>query len=237
MSLSHFKRVQSAKPIAFGRLTIAPVIFLLILLGYIITGRIMAQGVERTTGRQPGDKWLNPVDQQRYVWIPPGQFTMGCSGGDLDCLRNETPAKGVAVTKGFWLGETTVTVGAWKRYRTATGRNALPTALPGRTDRPNGLNEASGDETMLAVLMTWTEAWSFCKWAGRRLPTSAPSCMAFGEANLLKIMFDNRSGYRTTTSDADIKDRYEMESEVRGIPDQLLQHCTSDCGTVPAVSE
>jgi formylglycine-generating enzyme required for sulfatase activity len=52
---------------------------------------------------------------QRYVWIPPGSFIMGCSPGDTECLDAEKPAHNVSITKGFWLGQTPVTQGAYQR--------------------------------------------------------------------------------------------------------------------------
>jgi len=112
---------------------------------------------------------ISPKDGQRYVWIPPGSFTMGCSPGDSECFDEEKPPHQVTLTKGFWIGQTAVTVGAWKRYRIATGTTALPTA--------DGLGEKNwneaGDENMPAGMMTWDEAKSFCEWAAMRLPTEA----------------------------------------------------------------
>lgn len=115
---------------------------------------------------------LNPNGQE-YVWIPPGRFMMGCSPGDYQCGDEEKPRHEVEITEGFWLGQTTVTVGAWKRYRAATGKAALPvsddhTAVLGRK-----LNEASGDDNLPAVGVTWNEAHDYCTWAGGRLPTEA----------------------------------------------------------------
>jgi TonB family protein len=118
---------------------------------------------------QTGEVKVNPKDGLDYVWIPPGTFMMGCSPGDNECYDNEKPAHQVTITKGFWMGKTVVTVGAWKRYRASTGTPALPIAdLQGRD-----LNEASGDDDTPVVLVTWGEARQFCEWAGKRLPTEA----------------------------------------------------------------
>jgi formylglycine-generating enzyme required for sulfatase activity len=113
---------------------------------------------------------LNPRDGLKYAWIPPGTFTMGCSPGDNECQDDEKPAHEVTIAKGLWMGQTLVTVGAWKRYRAATGKPALPTS-----DRPGkkNLNEASADENMPVVFVTWEEARDYCGWAGNRLPTEA----------------------------------------------------------------
>ena len=95
---------------------------------------------------------------------------MGCSQSDEHCGSFEKPIHKVVLTRGFWMAETPVTVSAWKRYRVATGAAALPTADGvGRKD----LNEASPDDTMPVVFVTWEEAHAFCGWAGMRLPTEA----------------------------------------------------------------
>jgi len=112
----------------------------------------------------------NATDGQIYVWIPPGTFMLGCSPGDNECGDEEKPAHQVTLTKGFWMGQTVVTVGAWKRYRSATGAAALPTTDPSGRRR---LNEASGNDDIPVVLMDWQQANDFCRWAGGRLPTEA----------------------------------------------------------------
>ena len=47
---------------------------------------------------------------------------MGCSPGDSQCSAEEKPAHQVTITKGFWMGQTEVTVGAYKRFAAAKGR-------------------------------------------------------------------------------------------------------------------
>jgi formylglycine-generating enzyme required for sulfatase activity len=94
---------------------------------------------------------------------------MGCWPSDNECYDDEKPAHQVTITSGFWLGQTSVTVGAWKRYRAATGKPALG----GADNLGRKLNEAAGDDTLPAVAMPWDEAKGFCEWAGGRLPTEA----------------------------------------------------------------
>ena len=45
--------------------------------------------------------WLNPKDGQKYVWIAPGSFTMGCSPGDSECKDDEKPAHRVNILVDF----------------------------------------------------------------------------------------------------------------------------------------
>jgi formylglycine-generating enzyme required for sulfatase activity len=68
----------------------------------------------------------NPKDGLKYVWIPPGTFMMGCSPGDNECSEWEKPAHAVTISKGFWLGQTVVTVGAYKRLTAGAGQQMPP---------------------------------------------------------------------------------------------------------------
>jgi serine/threonine-protein kinase len=120
------------------------------------------------TGPNAGTVRDNPLDGLRYAWIPPGNFQMGCSEGDSECQDDEKPAHPVTISEGFWMGQTPVTVGAWKKYRAATGAPAL------LSDDGLGrkINEA-GPEDMPVVLVTWDQAAEFCRWSGGKLPTEA----------------------------------------------------------------
>ena len=118
---------------------------------------------------QLGDVKVNVKDGQNYVWIPAGTFVMGCSPSDNDCEEQEKPAHAVSITKGFWLGQTPVTVGAWKRYAQRSGK-AMPPE-PKHVDHV--LNPGWVDDRQPMVLIPWAEAAAFCSAAGGRLPTEA----------------------------------------------------------------
>jgi formylglycine-generating enzyme required for sulfatase activity len=101
-----------------------------------------------------GAQQVNPRDGLTYVWIPPGTFRMGCSVGDPQCSPNESPAKQITLTKGFWIGQTEVT------------REAYPRVI---TSMPPG----SGENRMPVGSVTWEQAQAYCRAAGLRLPTEA----------------------------------------------------------------
>ena len=97
----------------------------------------------------PGKKRVNPKDGLTYVWIPPGTFTMGCSEGDKECFTAEKPSHPVTLTRGFWLGQTPVTVGAFAQFR---------------GERP------TGDPNLPQVNVSWEDAQAYAKWAQMRYP-------------------------------------------------------------------
>jgi formylglycine-generating enzyme required for sulfatase activity len=120
-------------------------------------------------GAKKGEVRVNPKDGLKYVWIPPGTFMMGCSPGDDDCYDFEKAPYKVTITEGYWLGQTEVTVGAYKRFAGAKGRQMPPE--PDVNGRP--LNPGWGDEAMPIVDVTWGDAQAYCSWVGGRLPTEA----------------------------------------------------------------
>jgi formylglycine-generating enzyme required for sulfatase activity/serine/threonine protein kinase len=97
---------------------------------------------------------VNPKDGQRYIWIPPGTFTMGCSPGDDECSSDERPPHPVTIAKGFWMGETAVTQEAYQRVMGTNPSNFKGPKLP--VERIN-----------------WNEAQAYCHAVAERLPSEA----------------------------------------------------------------
>ena len=131
---------------------------------------------------------IGSKDGLKYVWIPPDSFTMGCPDAanssrkatdDADCASSR-PAHQVTISKGFWIGQTEVTVGAYKKFAAQTGRampkdprlgqNANETSAK-KSGYP--LNEGWRDDQQPIVEVAWKDAAGFCEWAGARLPTDA----------------------------------------------------------------
>ena len=116
-------------------------------------------------GPKAGEIRENPKDGLQYVWIPPGLVSDGSvaerqRGRALD----EKPRHLVRISRGFWIGQTPVTVAAWKRFAQASGRS-MPTAP--------GFNKDWAVERQPIVNVSWDDAQEYCEWAGVRLPTEA----------------------------------------------------------------
>jgi formylglycine-generating enzyme required for sulfatase activity len=103
---------------------------------------------------QAGSTKANPKDGLTYVWIPPGTFQMGCSPGDSECESDEKPAHTVTITKGFWMGQTEVTQGAYQQVMHANPSHFHGEQLP--------VEDVSSDD-----------ANAYCRAVGMRLPTEA----------------------------------------------------------------
>lgn len=112
------------------------------------------------------DQGLEALGEQGMVKIPAGDFMMGCSPKDYDCVGHvEDPAHNVTVSE-FWMDETEVTVAAYRKCLEA-GKCTAPSESPfcnwnkpGRDGHP-------------VNCVRWEQARDYCEWAGKRLPTEA----------------------------------------------------------------
>ena len=113
---------------------------------------------------KPGEVSENFKDGLKYVWIPPGTFTMGCSPGDNECYDSEKPPHQMKLSKVFWMGQTEVTVRAYQRFAAAKGWQ-----MPPATE----FNTGWANQSMPIVNVTWDESLANCQWSGGHLPTEA----------------------------------------------------------------
>jgi formylglycine-generating enzyme required for sulfatase activity len=103
----------------------------------------------------------NTVDGLSYVWIPPGKFPMGASPDDKEAAHYEEPQHEVEITRGFWIGQTPVTVDAYGRFASATKRQMVG---------EHGFAQ-TGDHPV--VNASWDDAVAYGQWIAGRLPTEA----------------------------------------------------------------
>jgi serine/threonine-protein kinase len=153
---------------------------------------------------------VNPRDKLPYVFIPPGKFRMGCSPNDADCGNGEMPAHAVTIDRGFWIGQTPVTVGAYKRF--AAAANVRLPEEPVVIDRK--LNPAWSGKSEPMVNVSWVEAEAFCRSSGMRLPTEAEwefaargtvSGRRYGALDQI-AWYANNSGLKPLDSDAILRE-------------------------------
>ncbi len=109
-----------------------------------------------------------PADTPLYIWIPPGNFTMGstsdqCRQAGLgECYREELPSHPVTLGA-YWLQRTEITNGQYKRCY-ASGACTAP------------LHESSYWELdrwsrFPVTHLDWNQAHAYALWVGGRLPT------------------------------------------------------------------
>jgi len=161
---------------AQGHLTIRDILrgehkIRLALAGYVGQSQSITVAAKQTTKLSaplpkptPGVTIVDVETGEKYVWVPPGTFTMGCSAGEDKYYCEDYPPHKVMITKGFWMGQTEVTVGAYRRFSTSAKR-PMPDAP---IDNPGWANDQ-----MPMVNVRWDEASAYCEWAGGRLPTEA----------------------------------------------------------------
>ena len=108
-------------------------------------------------------KSISWPDGQTMVWIPAGQATLGSESGYSD----EQPRYPFA-TDGFFMDQTPVTNGQYRRFCDATGR-AYPPAPPW----PDGAAYFLGRPNCPVVNVSFEECAAYAAWAGKRLPREA----------------------------------------------------------------
>ncbi|MBX3330819.1 MAG: formylglycine-generating enzyme family protein, partial [Nitrospira sp.] len=103
----------------------------------------------------------SPVQAQEMpmVLVPAGPFTMGSNQGEDD----EKPARQVYLDA-FQMDTFEVTVAMYAKFLAATGIDAPP--------EWQVMNQAAHQKRPV-VRVDWSDANTYCRWAGKRLPTEA----------------------------------------------------------------
>jgi len=124
--------------------------------------------------------------RQGFRWIPPGDFTMGSPEHEPERFRNEKQHH-VTLTKGFWLGETTVTQALWQAVIGGnpsgfTGED-LPVANVGWDDAVGFLDTLNGRCPELALRLPTEAEWEYACRAGTNTPFSTGAKLTTDQAN------------------------------------------------------
>jgi formylglycine-generating enzyme required for sulfatase activity len=99
------------------------------------------------------------------VLIPAGSFQMGSNDGDSD----EKPVHKVYISK-FWMDKYEVTNGEYKKCVDA-GSCRAPSESKSYT-RSSYYGDSRYDSYPV-IYVSWDDAWKYCQWKGKRLPTEA----------------------------------------------------------------
>jgi formylglycine-generating enzyme required for sulfatase activity len=107
---------------------------------------------------------VNEIDGAELVWIPAGTFARG-SDSDL-AGADEQPVRAIHLD-GYWVYKHPVTVGQYKAFCEATGREFKPPWPQQKMADPRQ------DPDSYAVITNWFEAAAYARWARGALPTEA----------------------------------------------------------------
>jgi formylglycine-generating enzyme required for sulfatase activity len=151
----------------------------------VLCGCTSSQPHASPAGPVIGRLWKLPLSESAtldMVWIPPGAFTIGSPDSETPRKADESPQTHVTLTKGFWLGQTTVTIGQWKQVMGRDVREQLSTVIHDDTLYDLGGKQqtvrdfmrfsreadpaqylANENEDLPMYFVSWNEALAFCK--------------------------------------------------------------------------
>ena len=166
------------KPQAVGEVAVATarrdgILIAIIVVGLLVSGLSLYLNYARTKTPVEGDVRNSRISKLDYVWIPRGTFMMGCSPGDKECncpaenqkcRIEEQPPHPVTIKRGFWVGQTEVTVRAYKHMLDLQDKH-----MPD----PPTYDHSWADDNRPMVNVTWFDALQFCRWDNGLLPTEA----------------------------------------------------------------
>jgi len=114
-----------------------------------------------------GSMKVSTSDGMTLLVVPGGDFSMGANDNDSSAEKDERPQHKVNLNT-FWIDQTEVTNAMYERC--VQGGSCSP---PNDTSSSKYDNyfPAYGDYPVVNV--TWSQATTYCEWAGRRLPTEA----------------------------------------------------------------
>jgi eukaryotic-like serine/threonine-protein kinase len=107
---------------------------------------------------------VSDKDGMTLLYIPAGEFVMGSNDGP----DNEKPQHTVYLDA-FWIDRTEVTNALYARCVTAGACQASSSAESARA----GNYGKTQSDNYPVVYVDWNDAKTYCRWAGRRLPTEA----------------------------------------------------------------
>ena len=127
----------------------------------------------------PGTLIVHPGDGARMVYVPAGKFIMGLVEAEANVVAQHLGAQDAATLwawdcyprrtvelPGYFIDECEATVARWKRFVAATGHRTKFKETTRHFDDPAAQALPAGE-------ITWDEAKTYARWAGKALPTDA----------------------------------------------------------------
>lgn len=110
------------------------------------------------------------VADQKAIFIPAGEFNMGCSVGDTLCASDEGPVGGIKVfVDAFWIDRHETSV---KEYRACVTSGYCEEPFDNKRSQYCNYN-AKGRDNYPVNCVNWNNAQSFCHWREGRLADEA----------------------------------------------------------------
>jgi formylglycine-generating enzyme required for sulfatase activity len=162
------------------------------------------------TPEQPHDRTITNSIGMKMVLIPAGEFQMGSSADEIKSwndwfkqqedlksvnIDREGPQHRVRITRPFYFGAHTVTVGQFRKFAVDSGHDAGTNIV----DKDKSWRNAFPDQTDQhpVVNVSWDDAVAFCQWLSRkegktyRLPTEAEWEYACRAGSTTRYCFGN----------------------------------------------
>jgi formylglycine-generating enzyme len=130
------------------------------------------------TAPQQTGRDLIGKDGTPMVLIPAGEFQMGSPGGGLFGMGAEGEAdehpQHAVYLDAFYIGKLKITNSQYQTFIKATGHRAPTNCCdPAKFDIWRGGIPFEGTADLPVINVDWHDAFSYCAWAGGRLPTEA----------------------------------------------------------------
>ena len=164
---------------------------------------------------------LSHFDGMVMLFVPQGSFLMGSAPSDPDAASNEKPQHTLNMA-GFWIDRIEITNAMYALcVKETICKTPASLASISHADYFNNNQYAN----FPVINVTWVEADTYCKWAGRRLPTEAEwEKAARGEDGRLfpwgnEMPDNNRLNFNIQSGDAQAAGSYPEGASLYGAVD------------------